>query len=126
MTWDLDLNIGAFDLDTGTHDGDITWDLRLASERKANKADQKSQDIKQVVVEIIRDREWELTKSQVVEQVGGNKGAARKIFQSLAGVGVIVCDKRSRKEGEGHKSREVWGLRATTPDEPDRVAPCRK
>ena len=26
-TWDLDLNIGHFNEDTGTHDGEITWDL---------------------------------------------------------------------------------------------------
>jgi len=30
-TWDLDLDIGRFDMDTGSHDGQITWDLNRAS-----------------------------------------------------------------------------------------------
>ena len=30
-TWELDLDIGRFDEETGTHDGEITWDLRRSS-----------------------------------------------------------------------------------------------
>ena len=38
MSWELDLNIGRFDIESGSHDGEISWDLRRAQSAPANKS----------------------------------------------------------------------------------------
>ena len=83
--WHLDLDIGRFDMDTGTHDGRISWDLARAtttsSSEKTSGATEKARD---AILEALVDCPWTLTKTDVKKLVGGSKDIFETTFDDLA------------------------------------------
>ncbi len=114
MTWELDLEIGRFDEDTGTHDGEIAWDIRrgstVAAEGKATASRDKAESR---ILDTLADDPWEFTKSQVKTTVGGNKDAFEDAFGSLAQRAVIGHSEQGRTEAGTTKKRLLWGIAET-------------
>jgi AAA domain len=62
-SWDLDLSIGRFDMDTGSHDGEIAWDLNRASTVSADgKGTARTDKAESRILDTLADHPWELTK----------------------------------------------------------------
>lgn len=112
MTWNLDLDIGRFDVDTGSHDGQITWDLRRASfgTSKPDKTAGAEKASKRIL-DTIADHSFEMTKTEIRTAVGGNRDAFDKAFDALAEDEAIVHHMRGRAEAGTTKKRLLWGLR---------------
>ena len=113
-TWDLDLDIGRFDMDTGSHDGQITWDLNRATTTSTSKVSAKDRQ-RFAILEALADMPWQLTKTELRKVVGGNYTAFGAALGELVEEDRICHNKRSRDESVT-KSRPVWGLRSTPPD----------
>ena len=118
-TWNLDLDIGRFDVDTGSHDGQITWDLCRGTGAKAERSASADRASKRIT-DTLADHPWEMTKTEVRTAVGGNRDAFDRAFDALAEADVIVHDKRGRTESGTTKTRLLWGTRpvAAEPDGP--------
>lgn len=115
-TWELDLDIGHLDPETGTHDGDITWELRRHA-APPPKEDRTSV----AVLEVLSDCPFELTKTGVVEKVGGNRDLTRNAFEALRQEGQIRMRNLPRIEGGRAVNRDVWAL--STSIAPDELRP---
>jgi hypothetical protein len=98
-TWDLDLNIGRFDPDTGTHDGEISWDLRAAGTSTDTPAAR--------ITAAVTQQPGELTKEQAAKAAGGNVVAARHLVDQLADQGVIEARLVQGKRSDG-RSTKTW------------------
>ncbi len=119
-SWELDLNIGRFNVQTGSHEGDITWAIHQAGDPSistSSRAGGRSDDVQQAIIEIIRDMEWSLSKTDVIKEVGGNRFEARTNFNHLASTGKIVSDKRPRQEQNKDVTRLLWGLASVGEDD---------
>lgn len=116
--WELDLDIGRFDEETGTHDGEITWDIRrasaLGSGRKRFTA--KVEGVQKAILDVLADCPWERSKTQIMETVRGDRTVFKSAFDDLADTGVISNDHRGRQESGTTKRRLVWGLTPTKAD----------
>lgn len=111
--WDLDLNIGHFDEDTGCHDGDITWDLRRSAGGPSGKPateSPKAAACRLAILEVLADRPWKLTKTEIQERVGGNRTTFAMALASLVDDCRIRHDQVTRDEGGTVKKRPLWGL----------------
>ena len=109
--WELDLDIGRFDEDSGTHDGDIRWDLRRANSTATGtaRAEDALDRTKHTICEVLADLPWKLTKTEVLDRVGGNREHRKKAFDDLATAGQISHDRIARTEGGTTKHRPLWG-----------------
>jgi hypothetical protein len=119
-TWDLDLDIGRFDEDTGSHDGEITWDICRASSPSSSAADKataKTSHTQKAILDVLADCPWEKTKSAVKEIVGGNREAFDRAFDDLAKRSVIANDHVGRLEAGVMKKRLLWGMAPTSADQ---------
>jgi len=103
--YQLDLDIGRFDPDHGTHDGDITWDLRAAAGAAAREADAFA-----VVLEVLEAQPWVLTKAQLVAAVGGNATTARGLVDALLQDHRIKAAPLPRQEGRRRIRRVLFAL----------------
>ena len=103
--WDLDLDIGRFDIDTGAHDGAITWDLNRATAASSQKQDTSKDRARLSILEILYDMPWELNKSQLMRTVGGNNASFRAAHGGLVEEGRI-------RHNDGNPPR--WGLAEPT------------
>lgn len=115
-TYDVDLSIGRFDEERGTHDGDIEWDVRRTETPRATE-DQHAATI----LDILADRPWELTGEQLVTAVGGKAPTVRALVSSLLQAGQITVQPVKRQEGNRHVTRKLYAL-AREP-RPDRGEP---
>jgi hypothetical protein len=117
--WDLDLDIGRFDEDTGSHDGQISWDLNRAgaSRSKSDGASDRAARCETRILEVLADCPWELTRSKVKEIVGGGREVFERTFDDLSGRGVIRHDMVGRDESGTTKRRLLWGLAPTEADQ---------
>jgi hypothetical protein len=113
--WDLDLDIGHFDVETGTHDGEISWDLRRSdgssSKRDANT--ERSEKTRKRILDTLADHPWEMTKTEIRTAVGGNRDTFDNTFGALADAGEIAHDRLGRIESGTIKKRLLWGLAPT-------------
>jgi len=118
-TWDLDLDIGRFDEDTGSHDGEITWDICRASQpsTKAEAGTSKARQTQMAIREVLADCPWTLTKTELRVRVGGGHAVFDSALSDLVDRGEIAHDKRKRTEAGIEKSRPLWGLATTEPDQ---------
>ena len=116
-TWDLDLEIGRFDEDTGTHDGEITWDIQRASGDSASgKATASREKAESRILDTLADHTWELTKSQVKQIVGGNKDASR-MRSARCAEGRNRPQRTGSNRGRNHEEASpVGGLRQQGPN----------
>ena len=107
-TLDLDLNIGSFDHDAGVHDGEITWGIETSA-ASAKTTGRGRERAKLEIGRVIRDNPGELTRTQVLEMVGGNKATAQHAFDELAEAGSIWCEKIAGPDRNGRMiTRSRW------------------
>lgn len=64
------------------------------------------------MLQVVRDSEFELTQSQVVKEVGGNKEKGTRIFNQLKSNGFLRTEPRQRDENGRSQTREFVGLGA--------------
>lgn len=98
-TWDLDLEIGRFNHDTGTHEGDITWDLRPAGRSTATPTAR--------IIEATTTNPGELTKEDLAKRSGTKLTQGRALVERLTDQGAIhpkLVD-ATRSDGRQHR---VW------------------
>jgi len=108
--YDLDLNIGRFDVGLGAHDGDVTWDLRTASQgAAASEFDQQRR-----ILDVLRDEPWTHTKSQLAKLAGGKAEATRAVIEVLQQNGQIRLQNVPAMEGGRQVSRPRYAI-ATEP-----------
>lgn len=111
--WHVDWNLGQFDHDLGHHVGEISWVVRSAHDSpEGGKLDRTGESI----VQIVRDNDFELTETQVVDKLGGNKVKAREAVKRLVSGGRLTVESRERIEGGRARKRDLVGL----------VAPARR
>ena len=108
-SWDLDLSIGHFDVDTGTHDGEITWDLNRSS-GKAHGSSAADDRTRAKIRDALTDCPWELTESAAKTLVGGRRETFDRIWSGMAQAGEIVHEMRGRTEGGKVRRRLLWGI----------------
>lgn len=110
-TWDLDLNIGGFDPETGTHDGQIQWECRPAGDAGAGP--------QQRILDVVRDRPGELVKEDLAKAAGGRLADARRFVDSLVERRVLRCDLVEKPTANGRRVK-IWAYTEvpTTTDEP--------
>jgi len=111
--WELDLDLGRFDVDLGHHEGDITWDLRRASSSGTKDG---GSEIKQAIVSLLTQRPWRHTKTEIKTEVGGSRELFASAFGTLLGDGVITSKHIPHEEGGSTKTRNLWGLAPTRAD----------
>jgi len=111
-TWDLDLDLGAFDADTGDHVGDIKW--RLDPTTGSPSADQGSD-----LVGLLRDEPWTHTKESAVRAIGGKRKPASDAFEALARRRTIHSAPLKRTESGRSVTRILWALTSEPVPEPD-------
>jgi len=120
-TWNLDLDIGRFDIDTGSHDGQIAWDLNRASAAPASaRRDDAKARARLGILEALGDKPWMLTKTDLRSIVGGNRTTFDAALAELVDENQISHDKRPRNESGVEKTRPLWGIRpsGTAPNGP--------
>lgn len=105
--WDLDLNVGRFDVEVGEFDGDITWELRRSSGASADSAEKR-------LLALVAERPGELTKEELARVAGGNLVKARALVVSIEDRGLIVPERARRMRSDG-KPNQVWAYRLVEP-----------
>jgi AAA domain-containing protein len=78
--WDLDLDVGAFDIDAGEFTGDITWTIAPHFEVSAEAG------AEDAVIQTLVDEPWQHHKTQLVKIVGGKAAEARAAINRLEGL----------------------------------------
>lgn len=104
--YDLDLSIGRFDVALGMHDGDVTWNLRPASEGVAAG----EFDLQHRVLSVLRDEPWTYTKSQLAKLAGGKAEATRAVIEVLQQSGQIRLQNVPATEGGRQVSRPRYAM----------------
>ena len=115
-SWDLDLELGRFDEETGTHDGEITWDLRRsfpAASGPGGAAVAPGTVSARPSSTRVSDMPWRLSKTEVKDIVRGDRRVFATVFDDLVESGVIRNDKVGRKESGTTRTRLLWGLAPT-------------
>jgi hypothetical protein len=118
-TWDLDLDIGRFDEETGSHDGQISWDLCRAtasSSKRDTAASEKGELARKRILDALFDRPWAMTRTEIRSVVGGSRALFDSTFDGLTQTCEIAHDMRGRDEAGTTKKRLLWGLTPTRPD----------
>ncbi|MBF6557033.1 MAG: AAA family ATPase [Acidimicrobiales bacterium] len=110
-SWDLDISIGRFDQDTGSHDGEITWDLNRSNGAKSknDKRSEKEYEMRRRISDTVTDHPFELTKAKIRTIVGGNADMFFRCFDEMAQDGEIRHDRLGSTEAGTTKKRELWG-----------------
>ena len=115
--WSLDLEIGRLDLDTGTHDGEISWELSRGSGLATDNVQRNAEIFftKQTEIrEFLAAHPFEYTKTQVRTIIGGNGKVFNEAWLSLVNANIIEMRRMDRAEAGIMKTRDLWGPRATT------------
>lgn len=102
--WELDFNVGRFDVETGEFDGDITWDLR----RHVDAADGSQR--REAILNRLAAAPWTLTKEQAFQGLSGNAKELRACFDLLDEGGQIVSALVPRTEGSRQVRRWLWAV----------------
>lgn len=104
----VDWNLGRLDENTLEWSNPISTSVVEGSyEQKGNRATNR---LDQVAVQIVKDKQWELTLTQLVDAVGGNKDKARECVNSLISQRIIAVEPRKRHEGSREVTRELVGI----------------
>jgi hypothetical protein len=102
--WDLDLNVGRFDMDVGEYEGDISWELvpHYESSTERNAED--------TVIQALVDHPWTFTKTKLVATVGGNATLARNTIDRLERDGRIRKLRLPIAESGRTVKRDVYAM----------------
>jgi hypothetical protein len=116
--WDLDLEIGRFDEERGTHDGEIRWDLcpRAGSGTSGDQKASRLARMQASILEVLADKPWSLSKTALKDAVGGSREAFDLAFTELIKRGEIEHRQLSRSEAGTTKKRILCGLAPTPAD----------
>lgn len=87
----------------------VDWEAR-PFEQKAT-AGQRNNTVDRIM-QVVSDNNFDLTPSQVVKEVGGNREKAFEAFNGLKANGWLVVRKQERREGNRTRERDVVGLGA--------------
>lgn len=118
--YEIDWNIGRFDVVTGQFDGPIAYSVKpvdFTAGRKRSGSGESMDDLGAVILQIIDDKPFELSKTDVLAVVGGDAARRRKAFATLEEAGVIVVKNVPTKTADG---REV-GLPRVGRSEPTKA-----
>lgn len=111
-TWELDLDVGRFDVDLGEFDGSITWDIRRHAER--------APDDEAKVIALVAASPFQLTREELAKGAGGNLQKARALVSTLENRGAIVQKRVTRVRSDG-KPNAVWAFGPSEPASDGRV-----
>ena len=98
----VDLTTGAFNHATGTHDGDVIWNVRSSLE--GNRGD------REVVLRILKDEPWRHSKTALAERLGGRAARARELVDRLESAEEIRSSWELVDEGDRRVHRDVYAL----------------
>jgi hypothetical protein len=105
-TWELDLDLGRFDVDRGEFDGSISWDLHRGTSKSAGEDD----PVRTKIVDLVHRERWSLTRNEIVARVGGNAINTRKVFDAAVLADEIGCTEGYRKGQKGRTyTTNVYG-----------------
>lgn len=116
-TWDLDLNIGRFDPDTGEFDGIITWEI-------GRHATGPTEALADTILDILADMPWAYTKTQVRERAGAKITRFNEVWDELRAGGHIVAERLRRVEEGRSTPRDLWAPAGTPRPEPPTPDPA--
>lgn len=105
--WDLDYDLGRFDVDTGEYDGAIGWEIRRHVAEGGAKADE---DLAEVVEQILADHPWELSRTALADKVGGNATKARTAIRAMEAAQRIEVRAFKRDESGRRITRHLVGV----------------
>jgi hypothetical protein len=106
-SWDVVIDIGPFNDDSMDNEGPITWTVQRATGRRGG-----SSGTADYILNLVTQRPFEFTKSQIVSNCNGKKTAVEQVFQALGLAGKIEMHTVKRQEGSRQVTREVWGPRS--------------
>ncbi len=119
QTWELDLNLGRFNENSGQHEGEITWNLARASAT----SDRKEQGgatgsaacdrARGAIVNALVASPWQLTMSEVRKALPGAREGFVAAWNGLVDDGEIVSDRLPHTEGRRTVTRDLWALCGT-------------
>ena len=107
-SWDLVIDLGAFDDDTMDNEGDITWTVQRSSGKQGG-----SSGTADSILNLVTQHPFEFTKTQIVNACGGRKPDAENVFRAMRLTGKIERQLAKRTEGTRQVTREVWGPRTS-------------
>lgn len=103
--WDLDLDLGAFDVDLGEFTGDISWHICRAEVPVGAEADHAA-----AILDLLRDEPYQHTKTEIVRHVGGKTTTTNGVFDVLVQNHQIRALELRREEKGRRMTRPLWGL----------------
>jgi hypothetical protein len=105
---DVDLDLGRFDDDLADHDGEVRWRVAPHVEQPRRTT---IRDVEGEILQIISDQPFELTKTQIIGQLGGKKGDRDAAFARMELNGVIKSKDVALPDASGQsRTRTRWGL----------------
>ena len=108
--WDLDLTVGHFDAESGSHDGPITWDIRPAVDRSATPdGEDRDAKIQQRILAFLADCPGS-TKTEAKRTIGGNAERFYRAFDALADAGKIGHDLPKNPSEKGGRPATRWNI----------------
>lgn len=119
-TWELDFEVGRFDVETAEFDGQISWEVRRHSGSGGIGKDEKARGR---ILEVVEDHPWEMTKTAIKTTVGGNKDSFDRAWKSLEDSGKLLSRQVRMAENGREVARTRWGLLSTLPDDLAPVGP---
>lgn len=102
--YEVEITLGRFDSETNEYQGAMKCEVRRVSEHtwaSGSRGGISGDKTDLAILQIIKDREWELTESQLAKEVGGNAGKVRDRIAALKDEQKIVVRKMARKRSDG-------------------------
>lgn len=105
-SWDVDLNIGRFDADSGVHDGVVQWTVRRHEGGTSDRS---------AVVDLVAQRPGEMVKEELAKALGGTLTGSRALVFEAERSGLIVprLVPRQRSDGRPYKAWVYYPADAT-------------
>lgn len=117
--WDLNLNIGRFDIDTGEYEGPISWELYRAS----GTGKTSPEDAKVRILTAVMEHPGELGKEEAAKAASINMVEARRLVSELQTLGLIEARPVAVERSDGqHRTSMRFFATSGADDEPDGIA----
>jgi hypothetical protein len=101
--WEVDWHLGAFDDDTGEHEGEVTWDVRPSTGRPASGERRATTNFEADALQVLRDHPEGLPKTQLRTKMTGNQQKRIEAIEALVAKGWLVPKKVEDKDSVGRK-----------------------
>jgi hypothetical protein len=118
--YEVDVALGAFDMDAGRHDGIPTWRVQQVDYSVVDDwgrgTRKRAKDLRLEIIETLLNNPWTLTRSQLIEQVGGKAEVVRGQIDALVNAGQVVSAPKKFTDSVGRgQTHSVLGI---APDAP--------